>query len=202
MYAGVTPPSHLKTIVWDVDDVLNDFTRVWFERAWQREHPESTIAFGDLIENPPHRVLCAPLAEYLDSLDAFRASEIGMALPPREDVLRWFDAYGSAFRHIALTATTAVAAPASAAWVLRHFGRWFRVVGFVPSARPGDTHPVYDESKAAFLEWWAQADYFVDDRPENVAGALAIGITAFAAPQPWNAGTDRPLTSLAAAAEE
>jgi len=187
----------LKTIVWDIDDVLNDLTAVWFEHAWRPEHPTS-LRFEDLTENPPHRILGVPLADYLASLDAFRASALGQSLPVRADVLRWFNEHGAAFRHIALTSTPFASAPASASWVLRHLGRWIRVVGFVPSPRPDDLPPRYDETKRAFLEWWGKADYFVDDRPDNVAGAQPAGITAFLAPRPWNGATENPLTKLAA----
>ena len=186
----------LKTIAWDIDDVLNDLTEAWFEHAWKREHATS-LRFDELTENPPHRILGVPLAEYLASLDAFRASAFE-SLPVRPDVLQWFEKYGAAFRHVALTATPFASAPLSAAWVLRNLGRWIRVVGFIPSPRPNDLPPKYDETKGAFLEWWGKSDYFVDDRPDNCADAQAAGITTFLAPRPWNDATENPLTKLAA----
>lgn len=186
----------LKTIAWDIDDVLNDLTEAWFEHAWKPEHPTS-LRFDKLTENPPHRILGVSLADYLASLDAFRASAFE-SLPVRPGVLQWFENYGASFRHIALTATPFASAPLSAAWVLRNLGRWIRVVGFIPSPRPDDLPPRYDETKGAFLEWWGKADYFVDDRPDNCAGAQAAGITTFLAPRPWNDATENPLTKLAA----
>ncbi|MGH9423373.1 MAG: cupin domain-containing protein, partial [Thermoanaerobaculia bacterium] len=153
--SAASAPVPLKTIVWDVDDVLNDLTRAWFETAWRPSHsrvPE--LRFEDLVENPPHRILGVDQSEYLDSLDFFRASEQARGLSPRGDVLRWFEEHGAAFRHVALSAVPASAASASAAWVVRNFGRWIRVVGFVPSSRPGDGLPRYDETKKGFLEWW------------------------------------------------
>lgn len=188
----------LKTIVWDIDDVLNDLTAAWFEHAWKTEHATS-LRFEDLTENPPHRILGVSLTDYLASLDAFRASAYGQSLPVRTDVLQWFEKYGAAFRHVALTATPFASAPSSAAWVLRNLGRWIRVVGFVPSSRPDDLPPKYDQTKDAFLDWWGKADYFVDDRPDNCASAQALGITTFLAPRPWNDATENPLTKLAAA---
>lgn len=186
----------MKTIVWDVDDVLNDLTRVWFETSWQREHPESAgLRYEDLTENPPHRILRCSLADYLASLDAFRSSEAA-ALPPREELLRWLERHGAAFRHVALTAVPAFAAPISAAWVMRHYGRWIRLFGFVPSPRPGDNFPIYDESKAAFLQQLAKADFFVDDRPDNLEGARDLGIVTLTEPRPWNKATESPLERL------
>lgn len=192
----------LKTIVWDVDDVLNDLTREWFESAWQQEHPTSAaIRFEDLKENPPHGILGVSLPHYLESLDRFRASATGRSLTPRADVLQWFERYGSVFRHVALTATTAAAAPDATAWVLRNFGRWFRVVAFVPSPRPGVDLPQYDANKTSFLQWLSKADFFVDDRPDNLEGARSLGIATLPAPAPWNDATVSPLRTLTAVAE-
>ena len=180
----------MKTIVWDVDDVLNELTA-----AWLREVPGS-IRFDELTQNPPHELLGIPLSDYLDSLDRFRVSDAGQSLPPRADVLQWFEEHGPNFRHIALTSTPAFNASASAAWVMKHFGRWIRVFGFVPSPRPNDSLPQYDETKQSFLQWWEKADYLVDDRPETIAAARAIGITALTMPQPWNGATENPLAQL------
>jgi hypothetical protein len=72
------------------------------------------------------------------------------------------------------------------------------VVGFVPSERSTDNFPRYDDSKSSFLEWWAKADYFVDDRTENVRAAAALGIAALLEPQPWNDGATSPLSLLTA----
>ena len=45
------------TIVWDVDDVLNDLMAVWFRDAWLPKHAACPVRYEEITENPPHRVL-------------------------------------------------------------------------------------------------------------------------------------------------
>ena len=59
----------MRTLVWDIDDVLNDLMRSWFTEEWLPTHPDCRLAYADLLENPPHRVLGIAEAEYLASLD-------------------------------------------------------------------------------------------------------------------------------------
>ena len=176
----------MKTIVWDVDDVLNDLMRTWFERCWAPSHPDCPIGYGQISENPPHELLGVSKSEYLASLDDFRVSEIAREMAPVPEVLVWFRQYGDRFRHAALTATPLHTAPTSAAWVMRHFGAWIRSFHVIPSPRQGEPIPVYDQSKEDFLRWWGQADVLVDDSPLNVASAQALGIGAVLIPRPWN----------------
>ncbi len=175
----------MKTIVWDVDDVLNDQMRVWLESYWLPIHPECPLGYAQLSENPPHRLLGVSLAEYLASLDDFRFAGADR-LDPVPEALRWFRQHGEQFRHVALTATPLRAAHISATWVIRHFGHWIRSFGFVPSAREGEDLPVYDGSKAEYLRWWGKADVLVDDNPANVDAARKLGIEAVLIPRPWN----------------
>jgi len=140
------------TIVWDVDDVLNDLMHQWFRLAWMLEHPECSIEYSGLNENPPFTVLGVTCAEYLASIDLFRATEAGIHLAPNPELLEWFSKYGDKFRHIALTARPLETAPDVAAWVMRHFGAWIRCFGVVPS-RPTEGVPEYDKSKGEFLRW-------------------------------------------------
>jgi hypothetical protein len=176
------------TIAWDVDDVLNDLMRVWLERAWLPEHSGCRAAYEDLRANPPHELLGIRLEEYLASLDAFRRTHYLEELAPRPEVLAWFERHGGAFRHMALTATPLACAPISAAWVLRHFGKWIRSFHFVPSARAGETIPTYDRGKQDFLSWWGQPAVLVDDQPANVEAVRRAGGRAILTPRPWNGG--------------
>ena len=59
----------LKTIAWDVDDVLNNLMRAWFEEKWLIDHPECNLLYEGLTENPPHRLLETNVDNYLKSLD-------------------------------------------------------------------------------------------------------------------------------------
>ncbi|MFB0525749.1 MAG: hypothetical protein ACETVZ_09405 [Phycisphaerae bacterium] len=176
----------MKTIIWDVDDVLNDLMQTWLERWWLPSHPHCSINYDQISKNPPHDLLGASKSEYLASLDEFRLSEIAKEVVPVPEVLAWFHAYGDNFRHLALTATPLGSAPGSAAWVMRHFSRWIRSFHVVPSPRQGEQIPLYDKTKEDFLRWWGKVDILVDDSPMNAALAEAIGIQAVLIPRPWN----------------
>jgi hypothetical protein len=177
----------VKTIVWDVDDVLNNLMRAWLETAWLPAHPTCQIHYRLLTKNPPHHLLGATKNEYLQSLDDFRLNHFTQ-LKPIAEILTWFETCGQKFRHIALTATPLKTAALSAEWTMRHFGQWIRTFAFVPSPRPDDPGPVYDQSKADYLGWWGQADILIDDNPAHISAAQTLGLTALLVAQPWNQG--------------
>jgi FMN phosphatase YigB (HAD superfamily) len=176
------------TIVWDVDDVLNNLMFSWFHTAWLPAHYGCAVSYRDLTENPPHRVLGISQQEYLDSLDAFRLSDAASQMTPNPEVLEWFRARGAGFRHMALTARPLSTAPRLSEWLFRHFGAYIRAFGVVPTRRQNG-EPVYDTNKAEFLEWLGKADVVVDDSPANLAAAQRLGIRGVLYPQPWNGST-------------
>jgi len=178
-----------KTIAWDVDDVLNDLMRQWFELQWLSGHAECKVGYEDLTENPPHRIIGADLHSYLKSLDEFRLSELYQQMSPVREVMSWFENNGHKFRHIALTAVPLIAAPASAQWVFKHFGPWIRTFHFVPSKREGDKMPEYDNDKGAFLKWIQKVDVLVDDSSANIQAARSAGVKGIIIPRPWNKAT-------------
>lgn len=186
------------TIVWDVDDVLNDLQRRWLKLAWRPLHPGSALTYADLTANPPDRVLGVTREEYLDSLDAFRHTPGYADQPPQPDVLTWFDEHGAVCRHVALSAVPMHAAHLSAAWVLRIFGRWIRSFTFIPSARPGDPAMSGARDKGAWLEEFGAADLFIDDSETHVQAARAAGVPAQLFPRPWNRDAARPVADLLA----
>lgn len=173
------------TIVWDVDDVLNNLMRTWLEEAWRPSHPACTVAYDQLRANPPHEVLDVAKSEYLASLDAFRDSGRAAALAPHPAILEWLTAHGHRYRHMALTARPLASAGSAADWVFRHFGNYIRCYGVVPS-RLDPALPQYDHDKADFLRWFGEADFFVDDSEENVAAVRTLGVNGIVFPQPWN----------------
>jgi len=173
------------TIVWDVDDVLNDLMYQWFMRAWLPEHPDCRTEYTGLSANPPHALLRVARREYLASMDAFRKTDSGIHLTPNAEVLEWFAAHGSRSRHIALTARPLETAPEVAAWVMRHFGAWIRCFGVVPT-RAGVGVPIYDRCKGDYLRWLGKGDMLVDDTQENLEEASKLGLKALKWPQPWN----------------
>ena len=174
------------TIVWDVDDVLNELTKYWFEKTWIKLNPGCKITYKDLIENPPHKILGVSLDEYLNSLDSFRLSQEAEKLEPVLEVISWFKEYGHYFRHIALTSAPIISVHSSAMWVLRHFGCWIRSFNFVPSGRKGLRIPIYDENKANFLSWFGKADILIDDNASIIASAMRLNIKTILFPRPWN----------------
>lgn len=175
----------MKTIVWDVDDVLNDLMRAWFKESWRPAHETCRITYDDLLANPPHELLGITLTEYQLSLDAFRRDRLE-SLPPISDAIDWFQRHGHKACHAALTAVPLWAAPLSAAWVMRHFGGWMRSFNVVPSRRAGDEPASHAATKKEFLEWWGKADVLVEDSPANLAGAEELGIQTVLVPRPWN----------------
>lgn len=173
----------LPVIAWDVDDVLNDLSAEWL-RDYRTNHPDMP-EYDELSANPPTQLLAITHAEYLESLDCFREVHYPQ-LQPASSVLEWFQTHGACFRHIAVTAVPRRFASSSARWVLLHFGDWIRTFHFVPSARNDDNSPVYDESKADYLNTLERVDFFVDDSERNVCLVEAIGIKGLVFPQPWN----------------
>jgi len=178
----------MKTIIWDIDDVLNDSTRTWLEKCWLPAHPECALKFENLSENPPHRLLGVTREEYLASLDAFRLSPHAHAMEPDGRLIEWFRKDGSRFRHIALTARPRKTVSPAIDWMLRHFGQWFQTFSYVPAERPGEAPGHPDHDKAGFLSWLGKVDYFIDDNAENVNAARQLGIEALQVAQPWNRG--------------
>jgi hypothetical protein len=178
----------MKTLAWDVDDVLNSLMREWFEDLITNSQRGINIGYDHLSENPPHKLLGVTLNQYHASLDQFRLSGRYERLEPNGEILNWFNAYGHCCRHLALSAVPLAAAPVSSAWVLKHFGKWIRTFHFVPSKRTEETIPVYDRSKADFIGWHGKIDILIDDNPEHIEQAAQIGIQDILITQPWNTG--------------
>lgn len=178
----------MKTIIWDVDDVLNDLMYSWFKEYRRVYDPNSNLSYHDLIQNPSHEILGITLNEYKLSLDNYRNSEKGRNLKPNQQIINWLRKDVAKFRHIALTARPKQTIPFLAEWIFHHFGDWIRTLSFIPSYREDEKLPVYDKTKIDFIIWLGKADYFIDDSVENIKTAEEIGITSFLFPQPWNNG--------------
>ena len=176
----------MKTIVWDVDDVLNDLMRAWLEESLSNRE-FAVFPYQRLTRNPPHELLGIGLQKYLASLDAFRLSGRAANLAPSPEILDWFSTHGDKCHNVALTAAPLCAGHISAEWVMRHFGRWIRSFNLVPSQRArNQAGQDRLKTKGDFLRWWGKADMLVDDNEENLAAALSLNIHAALVPQPWN----------------
>jgi len=176
----------MKTIVWDVDDVLNDLMRVWFEEFWRAKHPGTKTEYNAININPPHELFGVSKEEYLASLDDFRFSGLYDRLTPNREVLDWFVTYGAKCRHVALTRVPVAVSHVSAAWALKHYGQWIRSFHFIPSYRAGEHPPVYDENKGTYLTYFGKADLLIDDTIENIEAAEKAGVKTLTFPRPWN----------------
>ena len=149
----------MKTIVWDVDDVLNDLTRAWFETEWLPLHPACRLGYHELKTNPPHELLGVSKTEYLTSLDRFRLSQEAASRAPDSALLNWFRAHGDQHRHIALTARPRETVCPALQWLLDHFGEWFQTVGFVPSERPGKSSDSRTAARPITLLGWERPTF-------------------------------------------
>ena len=176
----------MKTIIWDVDDVLNDLMAAWFEDYSALSGTARFITYGHLTSNPPDELLGISRMEYLVSLDKFRLSAIAEKMSPVAEIFEWFCRYGEQCHNVALTAVPLCASHVSAQWVMRNFGRWIRSFNVIPSPRPGIEAAQYHSTKLDFLGWWGKADILVDDNEQNIAGALSLGMKAVLFPRPWN----------------
>ena len=178
----------MRTIVWDVDDVLNNLNEYWFA-GWRAKHPDPDINYQSLSKNPPHELLGISFETYLESLDQIRASVSAHEnLTPNPLIREWLVTHGRRYRHLALTARPAHAAGAGAAWVLNHFGAWIRTVAFVPPRKPAHW-PDYDLKKVEYLEWFDHEAILIDDAETNVMEVKEKGLKATLFPQPWNSST-------------
>ena len=178
----------MRTIVWDVDDVLNNLTEYWL-KGWRARHPDPDIDYRALNQNPPHTLLGISFEAYLESLDEIRASVSAHEnLTPNPLIRDWFETHGARYRHLALTARPAHAAGPAAAWVLNHFGAWIRSVAFVPPRKPA-AWPDYDLKKVEYLEWFDREAILIDDAETHVMEVTAKGLKATLFPQPWNRST-------------
>ena len=175
-------------MIWDVDDVLNELMREWFDEWWRPGHPECVHCYADIAANPPHSVLGISEAAYLSSLDAFREERFAK-LTPRREVVEWFSEHGHRGHHVALSAPPESFAHLSAAWVIKHFGQWIRTFAFVPAQRGRPDVSEARIAKGDYLEWLGHGDVFLDDREANVEGARALGMKGIVVPQPWNASS-------------
>jgi phosphoglycolate phosphatase-like HAD superfamily hydrolase len=177
----------MRTIVWDVDDVLNNLAEHWL-RQWRAEHPAVSVDYASLSKNPPHELLSISFETYLKSLDLIRDSvDAHEQLTPNPQILEWLRQHGHRYRHLALTARPAHTVGPAAAWVLRHFGEWIRTVAFVPTRKP-PAWPDYDLTKAGYLQWLNLDAILIDDSATNVMEVKAKGLDAMLFPQPWNPG--------------
>lgn len=175
----------IKTIVWDVDDILNNLMKDWFEMEWKLSHPKCKLNYNDLKENPPYKILGISKKEYLESLDKFRFRHY-IDLKPNKEVYEWFEENGEKFKHLALTSTPIKSSPISSAWVMKNYGKWIRGYFVLPSFRKGEKITKYHKNKGEFLKELKNVDLFIDDSAKTIKDSKSNGINSILFPTPWN----------------
>jgi len=176
----------MKTIAWDIDDVLNNFMRYWFESEWLPNHKNCSLKYEDITKNPPYKLLGVSKDVYLKSLDNFRILKKAKEMKPVNEVIVWFNKFGKYFRHIAITERPINSIPEIAHWLFNYFGRWIRTFHFIPSPRSNENIIRYESNKSNYFVWLGKVDIFVDDNNENVNNAKDLGINGILIPRPWN----------------
>jgi len=176
-----------KTIVWDVDDVLNNLMEEWLNFYNSRNH--TNFCYKQLTENPPHKILGITKEKYLNSLDTFRNLSYQF-LSPNAMLLKWFKNQGYKFYNIALTSTPLYSAELSAYWVMKYFGEYIREFVFIPSKRNNKKHTVYYETKADWIYRRGGIDFFIDDNENNINQVVRMcnNVSCDILQQPWNNG--------------
>jgi len=171
--------------VWDADDVINDLLKLWLNR-WKINNPDCLIDYNDLKENPPDRIMGLNRNNYLNSLDGFRLSDEYRDMKPVPEVDEWFRKNGDKYHHMVLTGVPLKAAHVSSYWIIKNFGRWIRSFNFIPAKRGSEIICDYHITKKEFIEWFGNADVFIDDTEENIEGLAHTGVKPFLFPRPWN----------------
>jgi len=185
----------MKTIIWDVDDVLNNLMEGWLSSAWKPAHSDCGLSYSELTENPPYRLLGVSAQDYYASLDAYRPVA-DKEMEPRWTILDWLWKEGRDYRHVALTARPLHDTASCAEWIMRHLGDYVRTFAVVPRRTSRET-PQYDRTKVDYLRWLGHYTVLVDDDLDTVGAARRAGLRAVLFPQPWNRSKDTVDQALA-----
>ena len=185
-------------LIWDVDDVLNSLMQYYMENGLPVNARQ--LSCEALTENPPHKLLGISKEEYLSSLDHVRSGSF-YDLPPRPEIMAFFDECGHKFDHIILSAVPVRFMEKSSAWVLHYFGDWVQSCLFIPSHRPEcNVKSQLFASKAEAVKFFGPRAVLIDDAVKNVEETRSAGGRALYFPAPWNSekntGINAFLTSL------
>lgn len=173
------------TIAWDVDDVLNNLMDVWLD--YYNSIFQTDYSFGQLVENPPNKILNISSKEYTKLLDEFRLSNFAKDLSPNLEIKHWMLQNIGKYRHIALTSTSAHTSFNSASWVFKNFYECIYSYNLVPAKRDYAIDLPY-LSKKDFLSENNHVKILVDDNIKNIEDACSVGVKGFLLKKPWNDG--------------
>jgi hypothetical protein len=157
------------TLIWDVDDVLNDLMKQWAKAL--------RIPYAYLRSNPPHEILGMRLPEYLESLDKFR--ECGVRLTPNPRIRAWLSRHGLLVRNVALSSVPTKFRNSMDLWIFENFGQWIKSFIVAPGPRGAP-------DKREALSWFGLDCVLIDDLSRHVETAKELGLRSELWPQPWN----------------
>lgn len=180
----------MKTIIWDIDDVLNDLMHQWFNNYKFSHNLCIVDNYEEIIDNPPYELFNISKDNYLHSLDIFRKQNFKL-LKPKKEILDWFEQYGSITENIVLTATPISCVSYSAEWLFRYFGEWIISFHFIPSYRNNSYETIYYKNKGELIKSLNKKDIiFIEDNEKNIREAKKLNpdIKTFCVKQPWNTG--------------
>lgn len=181
-------------LIWDIDDVLNTLMQQYV--AYGLPENAKKLSYKELTENPPHDLLGISKEDYLFSLDRVRAGGF-YNLPPRSEVMAFFDECGHLFDHIVLSAVPLRFMEKSSAWVLHYFGDWIQSCLFIPSHRPDrDVKSQLFASKAEAMKFFGPRAVLIDDSVKNVEETRSAGGRALYFPAPWNSEKDTGINAF------
>ena len=146
------------TIVWDVDDVLNDLMSAGSRRRGSRRIRSRPLAYCRYHGESAASRAGRRAAEYLESLDSFRASDRARAncRPiPRcsTGCARYGPRVSATWRYGASAGERARTRPSGCSAISETTSACF---GVVPSRLAAGV-PAYDRDKGEFLEWFGRA---------------------------------------------
>lgn len=173
----------MKTICWDVDNVLNNLIEEWliyykYVNLGKYDH----IKFNQLLHYNLYNSLNITEKEFIESLDYFTINYY-KTLKPNKVILNWFTLYGHLTHNIVLTAFPLRYIEISAQWVLKYYGQWIRSYAFTPLEIREDTI-IYDKTKSDYINRMGNIDIFIEDSEKNILNSQATNNLILK--RPWN----------------
>ncbi len=167
-------------IIWDIDDVLNNFTKEWLN--WYNKQNKKDFLYLNLYENPPCRYINIKIEDYLNSIDCFRKEKF-LKLKPRKEIIEWFKKSPvEKIFNIALTSIPEKFIEMSSFWLFKNFKTWIKGFFSVPTIRNSNLK----QNKENIIKLMKKVDIFIDDNEQNVNSIKNFVKHSLIFPAPWN----------------
>lgn len=179
----------MKTIIWDVDDTLNNFRFDWFlhnkEELKKIDHDISYDYFN--IKNP-YNILNDNKDTFIKSLKDFKNYN-HFKITVNKEIYNWFYKYGKNYNHIILTKCSKDYFEFAVNFVNKYFGKWIQSYNYISGNKKDNLNEFL--TKAEFIKkYFKEIKYFIDDSEKNCKQVEELGIKTFCPKQPWNNGMD------------